>query len=165
MRNLSSLCLLCGLVLAVEAGAQETKAGLWEIASAISFQRSGQVGMFGEVANGPSLDNAPRAQVCFTRELIDRYGVILPPSLKDCQLSHVARTSNRMTADMICTGRTRGTGSMEATWSDASHVRGKVHFAETFKEGPRALTMGWTQEVAAEFKSADCGSVKPRSPR
>jgi hypothetical protein len=88
--------------------------------------------------------------------------VILPPSLKDCELSNVSKTANSFKADMTCKGGYNGFGSVESTWSDPDHVVGKVRFVSKTRETTNARALTWTQESTAVFKSADCGQVKPR---
>jgi hypothetical protein len=167
MRKTRSWIVLgCSLfAVATLAAAQNGKPGLWEVASATTFQKSsGGVGMFNGTQSGNATAASPQGlPVCLTQELIDKYGVILPPSLKDCELSNVVKKPNSMTSDMTCSGRTNGKGSIESTWSDENHVKGKIHFVGKVKAGPsNSLSMAWTEDSTAVFKSADCGSLKPR---
>lgn len=116
------------------------------------------------MAHGQSAEVGPEAglPICLTRELVDHYGVILPPSLKDCDLSNVQRTASSFKADMTCKGGYNGFGSVESTWTDPDHVIGKVRFVSKTRgtDDTRALT--WIQESRAVFKNSDCGEVKPR---
>ena len=156
------------LLIGAAAGwAQQTrKAGLWLIATSTEIQQQGETsGNF--VARGNS--TAPAAPdggvpVCLTQEMIDNYGVILPPSLKDCELSKVQNTADSFKADMTCKGGYNGFGSIESTWKDPDHVAGKIRFVsksrETSDNNGRSMT--WTQESTAVFKSSECGAVRPR---
>jgi hypothetical protein len=140
------------------------KSGLWMIASTTHIQQQGESpGNF--VARG----NADNSQVpagglpsCLTPELIHKYGVILPPSLKDCELSNVLETAQSFKADLTCKGGYNGFGSVESTWTDEDHVVGKVRFVSKTRETDNARAMTWTQDSTAVFKSSDCGEVKPR---
>ncbi len=144
--------------------AQETrKAGLWLIETSTRIQQPGDTpGNF--VAQGSNLKLDPHAglPVCLTRQLVDNYGVILPPSLKDCELSNVRKTAASFKADMTCKGGYNGFGSVESTWTDPDHVVGKVRFVSKTGESTNARALTWTQESTAVFKSSDCGEVKPR---
>lgn len=155
----------CFAAPAIIVNAQNGKAGLWEVASRTTFQQSGSVGMFNatQPANSPS-DAAPGLPVCLSQEVVDKFGVVLPPSLRDCELSHVVRQPNHMSADLTCSGRTNGKGSIDSAWTDEDHVQGKIHFVGKAKHGPNnTITMTWTEDSNAVFKNTDCGSVRPRT--
>jgi hypothetical protein len=155
----------CGLfAMTMLASAHAQKAGLWEVSSTLTFQKPGSVGMFsGTQAGGAAPAGGQALPVCLTQELIDKYGVILPPSLRDCQLINVVKSPNGMRADMACSGRMNGKGSIETSWPDDEHAQGKIHFTSKSGQGAQAMIMTWTQDSSAAFKSADCGSVRPRA--
>jgi hypothetical protein len=152
-------CLLLGDVF---TWAQTRKAGLWEVATTTRIQQAGQAP--GNFAGGGSDQTAPAGglPVCLTQEMIDTYGVVLPPSLKDCELSNTVSAADNFRADMTCKGAYNGRGSIETQWRDDDHVVGKVRFVAKTGQGTNARTMTWTQEATGVFKSADCGAVKPR---
>jgi hypothetical protein len=154
------------LLIAAAAGwAQETKkAGLWLVATTTEIQQQGEtsgnfVARGNKVSPGGAEGGLP---VCLTHELIEKYGVILPPSLKDCQLSNVVQASDSFKADMSCKGGYNGVGSVESKWSDADHVTGKIRFVSRTRGTENGRSMTWTQESSAVFKGSDCGAVKPR---
>lgn len=150
------------LVGVVAAGAQgNQKAGLWVVASSTRIQQPGEVPANGTILGSTAVAGAG-LPVCLTKEVVDSYGVILPPSLKDCELTHVQRTPESFKADMTCKGGYNGLGSVESSWTDPGHVVGKIRFVS--KAGPAndARALAWTQESTAVFKSSDCGEVKPR---
>jgi hypothetical protein len=66
-----------------------------------------------------------------------------------------------MTASLVCTGRTAGTGTVESNWSEPDHARGKVHFTGTMQMGPNTRPIEWTSESVSVYKGPDCGSVQP----
>jgi hypothetical protein len=68
---------------------------------------------------------------------------------------------NSVTADWICTGQMSGKGTYEASWTDDSHSRSKVHFTGTMQMGPRSTPVEFTMESTAAYVGSDCGSVKP----
>jgi len=153
------------LIGVVAAWAQPThKSGLWMIASTTRILQPGETpGNF--VANGKSDDGQASpggSPACLTSELIHKYGVILPPSLKDCELSNVLETAQSFKADLSCKGGYNGFGSVESTWTDEDHVVGKIRFVSKSRETNNTRAMTWTQESTAVFKNSDCGEVKPR---
>jgi hypothetical protein len=149
---------------ALLAGAQSGKAGLWAVASRTTFQQSGTVGVMNAPQPlDPPSDANPGLAVCLSQEVVDKFGVILPPSLRDCEYSHIVRQPNHLTADVACTGRMNGRGSVDASWTDDDHVIGKIHFVVKAKHGPeKTMTMAWTQDSNAVYKGSDCGQIKPR---
>ncbi len=146
------------------AQAQTRKAGLWEVTSNTKMQKPGnQVGMFGQTDGGSSTSNAVPLATCYTREMIDNYGILLPPSLRDCQLTNPVKKQSSINADLSCSGRSNGKGSIETVWSDPDHATSVIHFVAKQKQGSNTISMGWTQEATAVFKSSSCGDVKPRT--
>ena len=166
MRNASTWIILtyCSFAVAAVSNAQSRKAGLWETKSKTTIgQTVGQTGPSTTPAETPADSESAGIPVCYTQDVIDKYGVILPPSLKDCQLSNVKQTATSYTADMTCHGSYNGRGSVDATWTDEDHVSGKVHFTSRTKEASNPRLMQWTREASGVFKSANCGDVKPRA--
>jgi hypothetical protein len=154
----------CLYAMAIVSSAQNRKAGLWEVSSNTKIQQQGDApGNFSANSSGSQSTAGPNGfPQCYTRELIDNYGVVLPPSLRDCELTNIVKSDNRFNADMTCKGVYNGRGSIESTWTDEDHVVGKVRFVAKTKESTNALAMHWTQEVSAVFKNSDCGNIRPR---
>ena len=99
-------------------------------------------------------------QMCMTQAWIDKYGAPVSQS-KDCQLSNVHMTATGMTADMVCTGKMPGKGTLSSSWSDGTTSTGKMHFTGSMQMGPNPLPVEWTLEFSSVYKGADCGKVKP----
>jgi uncharacterized protein DUF3617 len=155
--------LLMGMVAAWAQQPQARKTGLWLVASTTQIQQKDEApGSFSSRQNSQAAPAEGGAPVCLTREIIDNYGVILPPSLKSCQLYNVQQTETSFKADMTCKGGYNGFGTVESKWTDPDHVVGKVRFVSRNGESPEARALTWTEEASAVFKSADCGAVKPR---
>ena len=153
------LCLVSGPVSSL---AQSLKPGLWIISTTTKIQQPGEApGNFGASQAQSSAEPAG-LQACMTQEMIDKYGVVLPPSLRDCELTNVVQAADSFHADMTCKGSYNGVGSIESTWSDPDHVVGKVRFVAKTKETTNARQLAWFEDVTALFKSSDCGNVKPR---
>ena len=154
----------CLLSLGVVASAQTGKAGLWEVKATTKFQKPGSgPGMFNQTeSTTPANSDGPGQPACYTQEQIDNYGILLPPSLRDCKTSNTVRTANSLAADLTCTGWSSGKGSVETTWLDNGHATAVMHFVVKKQHGQETLSMTWTQEATAVFKSSDCGNVLPR---
>jgi hypothetical protein len=112
---------------------------------------------------GSPFAGGPRTtQVCLTQAIIDKYGAPTPQSRAgDCTVTNVQKSDHGMTADMVCTGRMTGKGTVESTWSDSEHATGKVHFTGTVQGRNGAMPVEWTTESTSVYKAADCGSVQP----
>lgn len=164
-QDISIALSVCFIALGAAAHAQSKKAGLWEVKAITKIQKPGkQAGIFSQTnGSNASLKDATPLASCYTQKMIDTYGILLPPSLRDCQLSNTVRESNRISADLVCQGRTNGSGSVETNWSDEDHAASIMHFVAKEKQGPNTMAMSWTQEASAVFKSSDCGAVKPRA--
>jgi len=157
-----SACLICLLLTAaVVAWAQSRKAGLWEMTTITTLQQSPFPPGMPAPPNSP-FGGGPRVtQVCLTQEMIDRYGAPVPANRNDCQVTNIQKGDHSMTAEMTCSGRMTGKGTVESSWSDPEHAKGSVHFTGTIQAGPSPRPVEWTSQSTSVFKSADCGSVKP----
>ena len=154
-------CVFAALPAVAQAG---RKPGLYEVTSKMTWQQSPfPAGMQG-MPNMAAAMNAPHtAQVCVTREMIDKYGGPLPQSRNnECHASNVKMTATGMTADWVCSGSMNGTGTVESSWTDENHTASKVHFMGTMTMGPNgSKPVEWISESTSVYKGADCGSVKP----
>jgi hypothetical protein len=154
------LICLAGTV-AVIAEAATRKAGLWELTTTMTWQRSPSTP--GTAA--PGLTGGTRTtQVCLTQEMIDKYGALLPQSRGQCTIANKVISPGSVTGDWVCNGIMSGKGALESRWSDAEHARSKVHFVGTFQMGSTMEPVEWTTESTAIFKSEQCGAVQPQGP-
>ena len=155
---------LCLITIAIFAFAQgAVKAGLWSVTTTQTWQQSPlPAGMqLPPGANSP-FGGGPRTyQSCITPQMIEKYGGPVPQSRGDCKISNIAMKGNSVTADWICTGQMSGKGTYEASWTDDSHSRSKVHFTGTMQMGPNSRPIEWTSESVSVYKGPDCGSVQP----
>ena len=106
---------------------------------------------------------APRTtQVCVTQAMIDKYGGPSPaPQRGNCQVTNVSIKPNGMTAKITCTGQMTGTGTVEATYTDANTTQSKMHMSGTMQMGQNSHPIDMTVNSTSVYKGADCGSVKP----
>jgi hypothetical protein len=154
---------LCVLAASVSSAQQSRKAGLWLISTTTRIQQQGESPANFSGGHPAQSSSEPAAlPACLSQEIVDKFGVILPPSLRDCELSNVVQAADSFHADMTCKGSYNGVGSVESTWTDDDHVSGKVRFVSRAGEAGNGRQMTWSQESTAVFKSSDCGNVKPR---
>jgi hypothetical protein len=165
MRTTRFCMILCTMLVALAAfaWAQGRKPGLWEITTIMTWQQSpfpaGTTPPGG--ANSPFGGGPHTTQVCLTQAIIDKYGAPMPQTRGDCQITNVQKGEHSMTADMVCSGRMSGKASIESSWEDPEHAKGKVHFTGSMQAGPNPKTIEWTTESTSVYKGADCGDVKP----
>jgi Protein of unknown function (DUF3617) len=156
----------CLVALAIFAWAQPNrKPGLWEITSTMTWQQSPfPPGMQMPPAAAAAFGGGPRTtQVCLTQAWIDRYGAPIPQSRGNCQATNISLKPNSMTADWVCTGQMMGKGTLESSWDDTDHAKGKMHFVGTMQPGraPNPIPIEFTVVSESVYKGAECGSVQP----
>jgi hypothetical protein len=167
----------CSILFTIVASAQTRKAGLWEVTSTMSFQQSpmptpppqanGRQMPQGFGGGSPFGGGSHTIQICVTQAQIDKYNAIFTansPQQRDCQFSNIQKTANGMTADMVCSGRTNGSGTIQASFIDSDHATSKIHFTGTVQLGPNPSNtkpIEWTNDSTSVFKGPDCGNVKP----
>jgi hypothetical protein len=140
------------------------KPGLWEMTTATTFQQSPmpQGVKLPPGAQSPFGGGTTTTQVCLTQAMIDKYGAPMPQTHNNgCQITNIILKATSMTADLVCSGKTNGAGTIESSWADRDRAKGKVHFTGTVQAGPNIRPIEWTTESTSIFKGADCGDVKP----
>jgi hypothetical protein len=84
-----------------------------------------------------------------------------PPNLErtqsGCAAQNVKNAGNKVSSDIVCTGRIQGKGVMETTYSGMTHYQGTYNFNGTAEGRPQSVKSAFS----ANFVSANCGSVKP----
>ncbi len=148
----------CITAATVISAAGTRQAGLWELTTTTSWQRSAPIP--GVPVNGAKA-NTHTTQVCLTQEMIDKYGALLPQSRGRCSIANKVMKPGGMTADYVCLGAMTGRGALESIWTDSEHSKSKVHFVGTVQVGPERRPIEWTTESTAVFKSASCGNIAP----
>ena len=141
------------VVTAAHAQSAPRKPGLWEITTTMTQPAPTRAGA---PANGMSTVS----QVCATKEEFDKYGTFKPRMDASCQLADIVKHGNDMTANLVCSGRMKGQGTLESISTDSEHTHSKAHFTGVVQMGADSHPLEWTSESTAVFKSADCGAVK-----
>jgi uncharacterized protein DUF3617 len=158
---LVSTCTACLIGTAVFAWAQSRKAGLWEMTTTMTLQQSPFPAGMQPPPNSPLSATPHTTQICLTQEMIDKFGAPVPSSNNECQLANVQKNDHGITADLVCTGRMSGKGSLQSDLIDPEHAKGKVHFVGSVQARSGSMPIEWTSESTSVFKSTDCGNVKP----
>ena len=144
-----------------QTGPATRRPGLWAITSSITLQQSPFPAGMAPPPSSPLAPGEHTVQVCLTQAIIDKYGAPIPDSRNDCQITNVQKSEHGMTADLVCSGRMTGKGTLESNWIDPEHAKGTIHFLGTVQVGPNPRPIEWTRESTSIFKSSDCGDVKP----
>lgn len=148
----------CASVAALVLWAQTPKSGLYEVTNRMIWQRS----PFPDEMQAPPGSGSPHtAQTCITQAQIDKYNGPKPEAGGGCQVSNIRKREGGMSAEITCTGSTKGKGTIKTTWGDSTHSSSRVHFIGEMQVGQNSKTVEWTIESESIYKGPDCGSVKP----
>lgn len=98
-------------------------------------------------------------QTCITPEQAARDTM---PNFSDadsgCKIANQKREGDRYTADIVCNGRMKGSGTVTNTLNGPKSYTGKMAFKGTSEQG---MPMNMSSEAIGTWKSADCGTVQP----
>jgi hypothetical protein len=147
---------------AAVAWAQTRKAGLWEVTSTTTLQQSPFPPGMTPPSGSPFAPGPHTTQVCLTQAMIDKFGGPAPQN-SECQITDLKKSDHGMTAELTCSGRMTGKGTVEASWSDSEHAKSIVHVTGTAQGRAGSVPIEFKRESTSVFKSADCGDVKPIS--
>jgi hypothetical protein len=145
---------------AQDAGQHSGKAGLWEVTTTMTWQKSpvppGSPG-------GPPGAGTHTTSVCLTQAMVDA-GALFPQSRGQCKIANKVIKPGSVTADYVCTGKMKGKGILEVTFSDLEHTSGSLHFQGTLDVGPQTKPIEWTTVSTSVLKSEQCPSDQPQAP-
>jgi hypothetical protein len=149
-----SLLFGCLITATLVATAQDRKPGLYEVTLVTTT-----------VSPTPEVHPPRTWQACLTQEKIDKYGAIVPDYLSNvCQLANVVKKPGGTTADIVCSGRFNGKGTLEINWSDSEHSKGNIHFSGTMHPGDSDIKIEWSATTTSVYKGYDCSVLKPSTP-
>ena len=148
---------------AIFAWAQGRKAGLWEMTTTMTWQQSPfPPGVTPPGGPNSAFSGAPHTtQICLTQAMIEKYGAPFPQTRGDCKVTNLQKSDHGMTADLVCTGRVSGKGSLQSSWDDSEHAKGTLHFTGSMQGASGTIPLEWTSQSSSVYKGADCGSVQP----
>src|ERR1700722_47844 len=93
----------CLFAASLAASGQERKPGLYDVTVATTT-----------VSPNSSAYPPRTTQMCFTQEMLDKYGAIVPDRLTNlCQFVNVVKKPGGMSADIVCSGAINGKGALE----------------------------------------------------
>lgn len=156
----------CLLVLTPGAAlAGHGKAGLWNVTTTMNMAMSLPPAALAQMkASGMKMPGARTvaSQMCMTQAEVDA-GV--PPAMHDrsmdCDTHVTSQTASSMTADMVCRGRMNGTGHTQIAYKGNEHYAGSYSFNGAMEGQPISNSMTFR----GDWLKADCGAVKPYTPR
>ena len=137
------------------------KGGLWEVTTAITWQKTPPVRMGGP--GSPPANGSHTSEICLSQDMVDA-GALLPQSRGQCHIQNKVVKPGSLTADYTCTGKMKGTGNLETDFPDLEHVTGSIHFVGTMDVQGHARPIEWTETSKAVFKSAQCANSSPAAP-
>jgi hypothetical protein len=110
----------------------------------------------------PGMDGQEtRIKTCVTPEMVQKFGGPPPQERAGCTLNNVERSASGMSAELVCTGDTKGTATIKATHVDSTHSKMQMHFTGTNKQGK---PMDFQMENTSVLLSDSCGDVQPGHP-
>ena len=110
--------LLCGFLLLATGGLASgagMKPGLWEINTSM------------EMPGLPFQPPPTTVSHCYTSEEVKNNQNVVPQQ-DDCKVTELKSTGNKMTWQIVCTGRQKGNGSGEMTFKGDSAYEGMMTF-------------------------------------
>lgn len=145
---------------AIALWAAPPKTGLWEATVTTTWQKS-PFPPGSPMANMPFFSGKPITHpYCLTQDKIDKLeDTFTNQKDRSCQIANVQRSDSGFTADMICSGRMEGKGTVTADWSEGTRAIAKTHFAGTMNARSGPVPIEWSSENVSVYKGPDCGSV------
>jgi Protein of unknown function (DUF3617) len=162
------LCAGAACALALSSGAAlagHGHAGLWNTATTMDMSAAMPPEAAAQMkAMGMSMPAARTfsSQVCMSQADVDSDKA--PPVGADdsgCTTRVTSQTASSMSAQMVCDGKMKGTGQMQIAYAGADHYSGSFSFQGTMEGQPSKSS----STFKGDWVKADCGGIKPRSPR
>ncbi len=135
------------------------KAGLWDVTTETTWVKTP---VLPGSPGGPPRGDAHTTRVCLTQEMVDA-GALLPQSRGHCRIENKVVKPGTVTADYVCTGKMKGIGKVESTFSDLEHLHSSIHFEGTMDVNAQQKPIEWTTTSTSVFKGAQC-SQAPAQP-
>jgi hypothetical protein len=123
------------------AFADHGKAGLWQVTTKAS--------MPGMAARNFS------SQQCMTEAEVKADKLPQNSENKQCKMINQKVSGNSFSADMVCTGDTKGTGHMSVVYDGNTHYSGQM----TMAMNADGHAMNMTNTFEGKWVSADCGKA------
>jgi len=170
-RLVSGLAAAAVLLTPAAALAARGKAGLWKISTTMDMPDMPQMRDLPPEAMAmmkqrgmsmPGMGAPVVTQICMTQEEVNTDKLPAMKNLEEnCTTKVLSQTPSSMTAETTCRGRMEGVGRMQMSWRGNEHYEGTYSFKGVMQGRPHSMTSRYT----GDFVKADCGSVKPYTPR
>ncbi len=141
------------------------KAGLWNVSTTMNMAMQMPPEAMAQMKKmGVAMPSARTfaSQICMSQAEVDSDK--LPPMGKSdsgCTSHIVSQTGSAMKAQTVCNGDMKGTGQMQISYSGAEHYVGSYSFKGNMSGQP----MDTSSSFKGDWVKADCGAVKPYSPK
>lgn len=152
-------CLATPLALAAHG-----RAGLWQTTLSTNITQGApslspeQLEKMRQMGITLPLQKPITVQVCVTSEMAAREDFPKPMRPEDhCQFENNNQSGDAISADFVCTGDTKGKGSVKVNYDSDTSYAGEIHFTGTSKLGH---PIEFRSEFSGKWLSADCASAK-----
>lgn len=156
--------MLASAVLSGAALAEHGKAGLWNISSTMTMAAMPQIppeAMAQMRAMGMKMPMGGQtftSQICMTEAEVH---ADKPPRMgredSDCKWNNTQISASGMSADLVCSGTMKGTGTVQVSYSGPEHYSGQYAFKGSMDGHPADMNTTFS----GVWVKADCGAVKP----
>jgi len=160
LQRIAGVLVAGGLLAPGTARGEHLKPGMWKVTTAIDFSQvvasipPEQLARLQSLGiRVPTAPQGTTTQQCLTREQSLRD---IPPHIgpndSGCTSRNEKVSASKMSADLICTGRMAGQGTMQVTYADEGHYSGSLSFKGTIDRHSVDLTT----TITGEWLSKDC---------
>lgn len=140
------------------------KPGLWTVTTDMKFTKGGPqippeaLAMMKQRGMKIPGQEPLTSDICITPEQAAQDEPPKPQQRGACDMQNLKRDGKTFTGDLVCHGEMEGSGHMKVTYDSDEHYAGGMQFSGTSKQGG---PMEWENNFSGQWKSTDCGAVKP----
>jgi len=164
MKTLHWVALILAYLVTPLALAAHGRPGLWQTTLSTNITQGApslspeQLEKMRQMGITPPFQKPTTVQVCVTPEMAARDD--FPKAMRPedhCQIENKNQSGDAISADFVCTGDTKGKGSVKVNYESDISYAGEIHFAGTSKLGH---PIEFRSEFSGKWLSADCDSAK-----
>jgi hypothetical protein len=140
------------------------KPGLWTVTTQLDFTKGGpqippeQLEKMKQMGIQLPFGKPVSHDVCITPEQAAQDEPPKPEQRGSCTMQNLKRDGHSFSGDMVCHGEMEGIGHMRLSYDSDEHYTGSMQFAG---QGQREGAIEMNDQFSGQWKSADCGTVKP----
>jgi hypothetical protein len=165
---LSGLIAGAVLLVPVAAWAAHGRAGLWTISTTMEMANMPQMPpeamamMKSRGMQMPGMGKPFVSQICMTQDQVkaDRMPAMNRQEI-NCTPKILNQTSSSVTTEVTCHGTMEGVGRSQMNWRGNEHYEGTYSFKGSMHGHAQDMSTHYT----GDFVKADCGAVKPFTPK